>query len=109
MDKECGHCIRAEGDDIPGTVEAVLGEMGGTNGRAEPRVPVRTTDSLHPLSKQGGVVKRKPEWGRVNQKVIFNIPSVCDLCSFNQGTVHPYLWKVRPKPLSTGPQQLVQL
>lgn len=61
MDKECGHCIWMEGDDILSTVEAVLSEMGRTNGRAEPRVPVRTTDSPQPLSKQGRVVKRKPE------------------------------------------------
>lgn len=61
MDLECGRGVWVEGDLLPAAVKGVLGEMGRTNRRPEPRMPVRTTDSLHPLSQQGLVVKRKPE------------------------------------------------
>ncbi len=61
MDQECGHGVWMEGDLLPAAVEAVLGEMGRTNRRPQPRMPVRTTNSLQPLSQLGLVVKRKPE------------------------------------------------
>ena len=60
MDQQRGDGVRAEGDFLSGAVEAVLGEMGGANGRAEPGVPVGPADSLQPVSEQGRVVKRKP-------------------------------------------------
>lgn len=60
MHQERGHGVCSEGDFVPAAVETVLGEMGRTNRRAEPRVPVRTTDSPQPLGQQDRVVKRKP-------------------------------------------------
>lgn len=58
--QERGHGVCSEGDFVSAAVETVLGEMGRTDRRAEPRVPVRTTDSPQPLGQQDRVVKRKP-------------------------------------------------
>lgn len=61
MDHQCGHSVRMEGDLLSAAVVAVLSEMGRTDRRPEPRMPVRTADSLQPLSQQGRVVKGKTE------------------------------------------------
>ena len=60
MHQQRGHGVCSEGDLVSAAVETVLSEMGRTNRRAEPRVPVRTTNSPQPLGQQDRVVKRKP-------------------------------------------------
>lgn len=67
-DLERGRGLWVEGDFLPAAIKAVLGEMGRTNRRPEPRMPVRAADGLHPLSQQGLVVKRKPT-GRSDVRV----------------------------------------
>jgi len=64
VDQERGYGVRLDRDLVPAAVEAVLGEVGGANGRAEPRVPVGPADGLQPLGQQGQVVERKPGRGR---------------------------------------------
>lgn len=60
MDLECGHGARAQGDLLPAAVETVLGEVGGADGGAEPRVPAASTHGLDPLGEQRVVVQREP-------------------------------------------------
>lgn len=60
MDLECGHGAWPQGDLLPAAVEAVLGEMGRTDGRAQPRVPAASADCLDPLREQRVVIKREP-------------------------------------------------
>lgn len=65
VDLECGHGAWAQGDLLPAAVETVLGEMGRTDGGAEPRVPAAPTHGLDPLREQRVVVQREP--GRTRQ------------------------------------------
>lgn len=69
MDLERGHGAGPQGDLLPTAVEAVLGEMGRTDGRAQPRVPAASAHRLDPLGQQGVVIQREPV--RKKSKVLY--------------------------------------
>lgn len=60
VDLECGHRTWPQGDLLPAAVETVLGEMGRTDGGAEPRVPAAPTRRLDPQGKKRVVVQGEP-------------------------------------------------
>lgn len=66
MDLEGGHGAGPQRDFVPAAVEAVLGEMGRTDGGAQPRVPAAPAHRPDPLGQERVVVQGEP--GRMKQR-----------------------------------------